>query len=177
MIDRERDRWGFFSRNWLRWLPRLASPKSSGQPAGSRHRGVDSWCVSCSVVSDSLRPHGLQPARLCPWNSSGKNTGVGSHSLLQGFFLTQESNPGLLHCRLIPYHLSHHGNPDSWWCSSNTKEEILFPCLGEPQLFSPKVFWLIGWVPPTFVDGNLFYSVFTDLHVNFIKKNYLHGNI
>ena len=33
-------------------------------------------CVSCSVMSDSLRPHGLLPA-LCPWNSPGKNTGVG----------------------------------------------------------------------------------------------------
>ena len=38
---------------------------------------------------------------LCPWNSPGKNTGVGSHSLLQG------SNPGLLHFRQILYHLSH----------------------------------------------------------------------
>ena len=38
----------------------------------------------CSVVSDSLRPHGLQPARLlCPWDSPGKNTGVGCHFLLQ----------------------------------------------------------------------------------------------
>ena len=72
-----------------------------------------------------------------------------------------------MHCRQILYHLSHHGSPDSWCCNSNTKEEILFPRLGEPQLFSPKFFWLIGWVPPTFVDGNLFYSVFTDLHVNF----------
>ena len=37
------------------------------------------------------------PAR--PWNSLGKNTGVGSHSLLQGIFPTQGSNPGLPHCR------------------------------------------------------------------------------
>ena len=37
---------------------------------------------SHSVVSDSLRSHGLQPTRLlCPQNSPGKNTGVGSHSL------------------------------------------------------------------------------------------------
>ena len=86
------------------------------------------------VLSDSLQPHGLQPARLiCPWgvsrqeywsgllcpplgifptqgsNAGGiflsteppgkpKNTGVGSLSLLQGNFLTQESNRGLLHC-------------------------------------------------------------------------------
>ena len=51
-------------------------------------------------MSDSLQPHGLQPARLlCPWNFPGKNTGVGSHSLLQGIFLTQGSNQGLPHCR------------------------------------------------------------------------------
>ena len=35
-------------------------------------------------MSDSVRPHGLQPTRLlCPWNSPGKNTGVGCHFLLQ----------------------------------------------------------------------------------------------
>ena len=38
---------------------------------------------------------------LYPCDSPGKNTGVGSHSLLQGIFLPQESNPGLLHCRQI----------------------------------------------------------------------------
>ena len=59
-------------------------------------------CVSCSIVSESYQPHKLQPTRLlCPWHSPGKNTGVRSHSLLQGIFLTQESNPGLLHCRQI----------------------------------------------------------------------------
>ena len=42
-------------------------------------------CVSHSVLSDSSRPHQLQPARLLrPWNSLGKNTGVSCHSLLQG---------------------------------------------------------------------------------------------
>ena len=35
------------------------------------------------------------------WNSPGKDTGVGCHSLLQGIFLTQGLNPGLLHCRQI----------------------------------------------------------------------------
>ena len=64
--------------------------------------------VSCSFVSDSLQLHGLQPTRLlCPWDSSRKNTGVGCHSLLQGTFLTQGVNLGLLHCRWIIYHLSH----------------------------------------------------------------------
>ena len=50
-------------------------------------------CVNHSDVSDSLRPHGLQLTRLlCPWNSPGKNTGVDSHSLLQGNFPTQVSH-------------------------------------------------------------------------------------
>ena len=40
----------------------------------------------------------------------GKNTGVGSYSLLQGIFPIQGSNPGLLHCRQILYHLSHQGS-------------------------------------------------------------------
>ena len=53
---------------------------------------------ACSVVSDTLRPHGLQRVRLlCPWDFPGKNTGVSCHSLLQGIFPTQGSNPGLLH--------------------------------------------------------------------------------
>ena len=53
-----------------------------------------------SVVSDSLRPHGLLPTRLLrPWDSPGKNTGVGCHFLLQGIFPTQGSNPDLPHWR------------------------------------------------------------------------------
>ena len=51
-----------------------------------------------------------------PWDcvhgdSPGKNTGVGCHALLQGIFPIQVSNLGLLHCRQIVYHLSHHGSP------------------------------------------------------------------
>ena len=68
---------------------------------------------SCSVVSDSLQPHGPQHARLpWPWNYPGKNTRVGCHFLLQGIFPTQGLNPGLLHCRHILYLLSHQGNPE-----------------------------------------------------------------
>ena len=59
-------------------------------------------------MSDSLRPHRLQPARLlCPWDFLGNSTGVDCHCLLQGIFPTQGSNPGLLHCRQRVYHLSH----------------------------------------------------------------------
>ena len=69
-------------------------------------------CESCSVVSNSSWPHGLQPARvLCPWNSPGQNTGVGSQSLLQGIFPTQGSNPGILHCRWILFTIKATGKP------------------------------------------------------------------
>ena len=40
-----------------------------------------------------------------------QNTGLGSFSLLQGIFLTQESNQGLPHCRQILYQLSYEGSP------------------------------------------------------------------
>ena len=67
---------------------------------------------SCSVLSDSLRLHGLQPTRLLrPWNFPGKNTGVGCHFLLQEFFSTQGMNPGLLHYRQTLDRLSHQGSP------------------------------------------------------------------
>ena len=73
----------------------------------SNHVSI-SESVSYSVMSDSLWPHGLQPTRFsCPWNSPGKNTGVGLPFPSPGIFLTQGSNPGLLHCRQILYHLSH----------------------------------------------------------------------
>ena len=59
---------------------------------------LKSECESRSVLSGSLRPHGLYS----PWNSPGQNTEVGGLSLLQGIFPTQGSNPGLLHCRRKP---------------------------------------------------------------------------
>ena len=62
---------------------------------------------SHSVMSNSLQPHGLYS----PWNSPGQNTGVSSHSFLQGIFLTQGLNPDLLHCRQILYQLSHQERP------------------------------------------------------------------
>ena len=71
---------------------------------------------SCSVVSDSLWPHGLYSA----WNSPGQNARVGSLSLLQGIFQTQELNPGLPHCRRILYQLSHKG-------SSRILEWVAYP--------------------------------------------------
>ena len=49
-------------------------------------------CLVTSVVSDSVRPHRRQHTRLCyPWDSAGKNTGVGCHFLLQCIKVRSES--------------------------------------------------------------------------------------
>ena len=58
-------------------------------------RKLNSCCCCCciaSVVSNSVRPHRRQPTRLpCPWDSPGKNTGVGCHFLLQCMKVKSES--------------------------------------------------------------------------------------
>ena len=56
--------------------------------------------MDCSLSGASV--HGVLQGRI---------TGEGSHSLLQGIFLTQGSNPGFLHCIQFPYCLSHQGTP------------------------------------------------------------------
>ena len=53
---------------------------------------------------------GLIVRLFCTWNSSGKNTGVGCHFLLQEIFPTQGLNLVLLHCRQMLYHLSYQGS-------------------------------------------------------------------
>ena len=93
-------------------LQRQGGHLDQGREDGTRNQKICSDLYeymneSCSVVSDSLRPHGLPS----PWNSPGQDTGVGSLSLLQGIFPTQESNQGLLHCRRILYQLSYQDSP------------------------------------------------------------------
>ena len=79
-------------------------------------------------------------------HSSSKNTGVGCQALLQEIFPTQGSNPGLLHCRWILYHLSHQGNLQAFSAQSSPLCPFLpkglsplLPrgCLGYPSSFLP----------------------------------------
>ena len=94
-------------------------------------------------MSNSLQPHGLYS----PWNSPGRNTGVGSLSLLQRIFPTQESNPGFPHCRQILYQLRHKGNPRTlaWVAysfssrSSQPRNQIRVSCIAGSELWGqPK---------------------------------------
>ena len=78
------------------------------------------WAVVCGVAQSRSRLKQLNSSSsrhiyilfATPiWSSPGQNTAVGSLSLLQEILSTQESNPGLLHCRRILYQLSHKGSP------------------------------------------------------------------
>ena len=80
-----------------------------------------------------MQPHRQQPTRLPgPWDSPGKNTGVGSLSFLQEIFPTQESNRGLPHCKRILYQLSYQGSP-----AAAAKSLRLCPTLCDPIDSSP----------------------------------------
>ena len=68
--------------------------------------------TDCNLLGSSV--HGDSP---------GKNTGVGRHFLCQGIFPTQESNPGLHHCRQILYWLSHQGRLNNSYNSTTTKTQ------------------------------------------------------
>ena len=113
----------------------------------------------CPTLCD---PTGLQPASFSVHEDSpGKNTGVDCHALLQGIFPTQESNPGLRHCRQILYHLSHQENPRilEWvaypfsrqtsWPRNQTRvsckqaDSLPVELPGKPQLYlTPKSMWV-----------------------------------
>ena len=62
-------------------------------------------CCHFSCAQLHANQQTLQPTRLlCPWNTAGKNTGVGCHALFQGIFLTQQLNSsllGLMHWRAV----------------------------------------------------------------------------
>ena len=77
--------------------------------------GLCAWVLhSFSHVRLFVTPWTIAYRLLCPWDSAGKNTGVGCHALLQGIFPTQGSNPHLWHLwhfRQILYPLSHLESP------------------------------------------------------------------
>ena len=97
---------------------------------------------SHSVVSDTLSPCGLLPARiLCPWNFPDKNTRLGCDFILQGLFLTQGSNLHVLCWQVHSLRLTSREAPvlsaDPW----RNKCFVLLPwylCMGSQGV------WLIG---------------------------------
>ena len=87
---------------------------------------------SHSVMSDSLWPHGRQPSRLlCPWDSPGKNTGVGGHFLLQGGLPNPGTEPippasPVLQLRVFPLS-PREASPSSLHYSNVYHRRLVFP--------------------------------------------------
>ena len=81
------------------------------------------WKWSRLVVTDSLRPHGLEPTRLLPpWDFPGKSTGVGCHFPSPGHLPDPGIEPrGLPHSRWMLQPLSHQGSPFQAKETANTK--------------------------------------------------------
>ena len=101
----------------------LSDPMDCSLPGSSVHRILQARIVEWVAIPfsrDLLNP-GIEPrspalqadSLLSEPPGKSKNTGVGSLSLLQGIFLTQESNWGLLHCQQICYQLSYQGSPQT----------------------------------------------------------------
>ena len=94
-----------------------------------------------------------------PWDFPGKNTGVVCHFLLQGIFPIQGSNPGLLHCRQILYHLSHQGSP--YICTSEVAQLCLTLCnpmdCSLPRSSIHGIFQarVLEWAAIAFSEGNI----------------------
>ena len=91
----------WFKHYWLYLFLFLSYFSFLGKIVGFLRSSNGKESESHSVVSNSVRPHGLYSS----WNSPCQNTGVGSLSLLQGIFPTQVSY------RWILYQLSHQGSP------------------------------------------------------------------
>ena len=100
-------------------------------------------------MSNPLRPHGLWPTRLHPWDFPGKNTGVGTHSLLLGIFLIQGSNPSLLHHQVDSLQTEPLGKPLTTLSKIN---KVFFTCSKFcPRKRSKK----LSWVPAFFLHLHL----------------------
>ena len=100
---------GILQARILEWVA-MPSSRRSSQP---RDRTPNSH-----ISGDSVLP---EPPR------KPKNTGVGSLSLLQGVFPTQELNQGLLHCRRILFPLSYQGSPIQIMSRPNSLPAETFP--------------------------------------------------
>ena len=102
------------------WRPGKLAAASQTASQLQFHLGLRFWqWRALLLVTQSFltlcKPHGLQSTRLlCPRNFPVKNTGEGSHSLLQGIFLTQGSKPSLLQCKQILYKLRHQASPNAF---------------------------------------------------------------
>ena len=76
------------------------------------------------------------------WDSPGKNTRVGCHSLLQGIFLTKGSNAGLLHRQADSLHLSYQGSRRGGQKGIRIMSVLLIFFLWDPKFPGPATYFI-----------------------------------
>ena len=124
----------------------------------SRRVGHD-WVTELNWTD--LQPAGL----LCPWDFSGKNTGVGCHSLLQGIFPTQGSNfcpLCLLYCTLILYHWAIKDALPFKTTKQNTAQGTLQQPGWEGSLGGNGYMYIYGWLP--LLSTRTYHNIINQLH-------------
>ena len=135
----------FLSRKYLFWNLSLSTClRSSAEKL--QKKSESEAAQLCLTLCHSM--DGGLPGVLHPWDSPGKNTGVGCHSLLQRIFPTQGSNPGLLNWGQPLHHLSHQGSRRATQVPTNTSSlngkhvyslRVLRQTLNSPLLNTMKV--------------------------------------
>ena len=139
----------------------LCDPMDCSSP-GSSVRGILQarileW-VAISSSRESSRP------RDWTWVSPGKNTGVGCHLFLQGIFLTQGLNPGLLHCRQTLYPCATREAPlvilSSYF---KIRANSMAKCVAQKLCYKAckEAVWLKPSLPPPPPQGNKWFRVLT----------------
>ena len=131
---------GFFT-SWTIWeAPKYWSGQPIPSPGDLSNPGIEPRSPTLQVDSLPAEPYGKP-----------KNTGVGSLSLLQGIFPTQELNQGLLHCRQILYQLSYQGTLSidrRWLCITVNAGTVFSNTCGQINrlsAFTCLILWVL-WV-------------------------------
>jgi len=146
----------------LQSCPTLCNP-IDGSPPGSPISGIlqswtlewvaisfsSAWKWSCSVVSDSVRPHRRQPTRLLrPWDFPGKSTGVGECSIIYEYFalfLTFHCGKYLVQMLMWPHATALWRNYGIIWLRFGVRHDYLCHLGSFMFSFWTWVFWAIKW--------------------------------
>ena len=118
-------------------------------------------------MSDPATPWTVARQAPLSMNSSGKNTGVGCHSLLHGIFPTQESNPGLMRCRWILYCLS-------YW-ESYPRPPTHTPTYPHTHTHTHTLFHY-GLPPPTYTHTHTVFSIMVYPHPHTHPHTHTHSH-
>ena len=127
-------------RYFIKYSPQnVESGKNRRNQVGQGCGGTGAlMCVLVAQLCLTLDPMDSPPGSPVNRILQARIPEVGCHALLQGIFPTQGSNPGLLHCRQILYHLSHQGSP-CFLLILEISNNLIMACESSPHQLSTLV--------------------------------------